>query len=236
VPERITGVRLAEVRKIFGRSPALSGVTCTFAQGQISLVMGPNGAGKSTLLSILSTLSRPTSGQVLYGERSHPYAEAKLRGRIGLVSHAPMLYRQMSSRENLLFFARLYAIDGAERAVSSWLERVGMTSASEKPIQQLSRGMVQRVAFARALLLQPDLLLLDEPFSGLDRESVELLREELGEVIKSEKIVVLVTHDVEAVDGLCGHLLILKQGRTVADIQEPALRAARVLEHYHAAI
>ncbi len=234
--EMISQVRLTDVRKVFGRYPALSGVTCTLAPGQLSLLMGPNGAGKSTLLTILSTLSRPTAGQVLYSEWDHRYAEEHLRGRIGFVAHAPMLYRQMSSRENLVFFARMYGVDQPKRAVDLWLNRVGMGQAADKPVQQLSRGMVQRIALARALLPNPDVLLLDEPFTGLDQAATDLLRQELRTAMTAGKILALVSHDVEAVDGLCGRLLLLNRGRVVQDIAEPQLSAKHILECYRGTV
>jgi heme exporter protein A len=231
----ISEVRLSDVRKVFGRQPALSGVTCLLSPGQLSLLMGPNGAGKSTLLGILSTLSRPTSGQILYGARSHGEAEARLRGRIALVGHAPMLYRHMSARENLLFFARMYGVAQVARTVDGWLDRVGMAHAAAKPVQELSRGMTQRIALARALLPDPDLLLLDEPFTGLDRDATELLRRELREAVTAAKIVVVVSHDVEAIDGLAQHLIVLGRGRVVAEKEGEVLSAERVRQHYASA-
>ena len=247
----ITELRLQEVRKVFGRQPALAGVSCTFRRGELALLMGPNGAGKSTLLGIVSTLSRPSSGQVLYLSRrggpkgapsvdqlEHPRAEAELRGRIGLLAHSPLLYRQLTSRENLRFFARLYGqrAEEAERAVSAWLERVGMAGDADKPVQALSRGMTQRVALARALLPDPDLLLLDEPFTGLDREAIELLQAELRAARQAEKIVVVVSHDLDAVGGLVDHLLVLRRGKLAADEQGQGLSAADLLERYRAAV
>ena len=232
----ISSVVLEGVRKVFGRQPALAGVSFALAPGEVSLLMGPNGAGKSTLLAILSTLSRPTSGTVRYGELDHRAAEGALRGRIGLLAHIPLLYERMSCRENLLFFARLYGLDPAEELVQRWLVRVGMEEAADKAVSQLSRGMLQRVALARALLPDPDLLLLDEPFTGLDRDAVRLLREELRGAREAGKIIVVVTHDVEAVDGLCDRLLVLKRGKLAAELAEAALPFRRIQEHYHAAV
>ncbi len=231
----ISEVRLNEVRKVFGRQPALCGVSCLFRAGQLSLLMGPNGAGKSTLLTILSTLSRPTSGEILYGGRSHRDAEAHLRGKIALVAHAPMLYRHLSARENLLFFARLYGVTPAAQQVEAWLDRVGMSRAAAKPVQELSRGMAQRIALARALLPDPELLLLDEPFTGLDREATELLRRELQGAAERQKIVVVVSHEVEAMDGLAQQLLILGRGRVVTEKGGQALSAEHLRQHYASA-
>jgi heme exporter protein A len=230
---RLTEVRVEEVRKIFGRQVALGGVSFALQPGRTALLVGPNGAGKSTLLAILSTLSRPSSGEVRYGEHDHAYAERHLRGRIGLLAHTPMLYERMTGRENLLFFARMYGVPEAAAAVSRYLTRVGMENAADRPVSQLSRGMAQRLALARALLADPDLLLLDEPFTGLDREAVGLLRDELEAARAAGRLVLVVTHDLEAVDGLCGHLLVLRGGRLAVEQAESALSSRRILELYH---
>lgn len=232
----ISELVLCELRKVYGRELALAGVSTRFAPGELALLMGPNGAGKSTLLGILSTLSRPSSGEVRYGEHDHRYAEAHLRGRIGLVAHAPMLYRQLSSRENLRFFGALYGVDPLEETVERWLERVGMREAAERPAGELSRGMAQRIALARALLAEPELLLLDEPFTGLDREATELLRDELRAAARAGRLVIVVSHELEAMDGLAQHLLVLRRGRVAADLREPVLGATRLGEAYRAAL
>ena len=224
------------MRKRFGRQLVLGGVSCTFPGGCVSLLVGPNGAGKSTLLGILSTLSRPTSGEVTYDDVGHLEAETLMRGRIGQVDHAPMLYRQMSGRENLLFFAQMYGVPCAEAAVEVWLDRVGMTDHAGRPVRQLSRGMIQRLALARALLHDPAVLLLDEPFTGLDQQAIGLLREELAAAGEAGKVVILTTHELDAVDGLCGQLLVLRDGLVAANIEEPGMDAKRVREHYHAAL
>jgi heme exporter protein A len=233
---RISEVALREVRKVYGRHLALSGVSAHLAGGELALVLGPNGAGKSTLLGILSTLSRPTSGEVLYGARDHRFAEENLRDRIGLCAHAPMLYRQLTGRENLRFFARLHGVSGAEAVVERWLDRVGMTEFADKPTLELSRGMAQRLALALALLAEPDLLLLDEPFTGLDREATELLRSELTAARAAGKIVVVVSHELGAVDGLAQHLIVLRRGRVATELREPALAATRIQEAYRDAL
>ena len=229
-------IEVKKLRKVFGRRVVLGGVNCTFSQGRITLLLGPNGAGKSTMLSILGTLSRPTSGEVLYGDVPHPEAEASLRSRIGQVDHAPMLYRQMSGRENLLFFARMYGVPEETAAVDGWLERVGMDRHADRPVSQLSRGMVQRLALARALIHDPALLLLDEPFTGLDREATGVLRQELATARDKGKVVVLTTHELDAVDGLCDELLVLRDGKLASRTEEPGMAADRLREAYHAAL
>ncbi len=232
----ISEIKLSAVRKIYGRNPVLKSISSTLRQGQISLILGPNGAGKSTLLSILSTLSRPTSGSVHYGALTHDYVEKHLRGKIALVAHAPMLYRRMTGRENLLFFARMHRLPRPEQQVARWLDRVEMAPHGDKPLMYLSRGMIQRLALARALMPDPDLLLMDEPFTGLDRQATALLRDQLKQALGAGKIVALVTHELEAIDGLCEHLLILNKGRVAVDTTAGLLSTASIRERYHAAV
>ncbi|MBK8482090.1 MAG: ABC transporter ATP-binding protein [Proteobacteria bacterium] len=173
----ISPVRLVGLRKVYRRHAALAGVDGELAAGQVSVLMGPNGAGKSTLLGILSTLARPTGGEVFFGSWSHAQAERSLRQTIGFLGHAPLLYPDLSARENLMFFGRLYRLAALPARVEAWLARTGMLAAADRPVRQLSRGMAQRVALGRALLHRPALLLLDEPFTALDRGGVALLRE-----------------------------------------------------------
>lgn len=232
VGEHITEVQLSNVRKVFGREPALSGVSCTLARGEISLIMGPNGAGKSTLLGVLSTLTRPSSGSVRYGDKDHGHAAQHLRHRIGVLAHNPMLYPQLTGRENLLFFARLYGLSAAhaEEAARQWLERVHLEGQGDRPVHQLSRGMTQRIALARTLLPAPELLLLDEPFTGLDREASELLRRELRLAAERGAIVALVTHQLAALEELGQQLLVLERGRLVREERGTGLVTAFIRE------
>ncbi len=229
-------LELKKVRKVFGRHAALAGVSARFAAGEVSLLMGPNGAGKSTLLGILSTASQPSSGEVLFGELDHKQASRQVSQRVGLLSHSPLLYPELSARENLLFFARLYGRQDAKGWVERWLEQVALTHAAKRPVRLLSHGMKQRVALGRALLHDPDLLLLDEPFTGLDRAGVELLRDEIARARRAKRIVIVVTHDVDAVDGLCDQLVVLRRGRVVERRHQAELKAKEILDAYHAVV
>ena len=231
----IERIELRGVRKRFGRRLVLAGVNAELRAGEVSLLMGPNGAGKSTLLGILSSLSRPTRGEVLYGDLPHARAEAELRGEIALVAHAPMLYRHLTGRENLRFFARVHGVEGVDATVTRWLERVDMTHAADRPVAELSRGMTQRLTLARALLPGPRLLVMDEPFTGLDRECVDLLRREISRAAEEGAVVLVVSHDLEAMDRLAAHLLVLRGGRMVVDQRTPdQFSAAQLQEAYRA--
>jgi len=164
--DRARVIELGGVSRRYGEREALSDISISLQQGQTLVVFGPNGAGKTTLLRILATLLRPHEGEVRVLGRPLPAEGWAVRGRIGLLGHEPLLYRELSARENLRFHARLHGV-AAER-VQELLEAVGMTHRAEEPLRELSRGMVQRVAVARAVLHDPELLLLDEPYANLD--------------------------------------------------------------------
>jgi heme exporter protein A len=232
----LQAVAVDDVRKIFGRFPALSGVNCDFQAGQVTLLMGPNGAGKSTLLSILAVLSRPTSGQVRYGDYSHREVEVYLRQLVGFVSHAPLLYADLSARENLRFFGKLYGVNQLDERVDAWLRRTDLVEAADRPLHQFSRGMIQRVALGRALLHDPPLLLLDEPFTALDRAGIALLRDTIAETRDRGRVIIIATHDTEAVDRLCDAQLLLRRGRVAAYHRQAGLTADQLKEHYHATL
>jgi heme exporter protein A len=185
-------IRLEGVERRYGERVALSGVSVHVEEGQTLLVLGPNGAGKTTLLRVLAGLLRPHGGEASVLGAELPREAWKLRGKVGFLGHEPLLYRELTPRENLRFQARLY--DVAPGRVDEVLAQVGMTERADDPVAELSRGMVQRVAAARAALHDPPLLLLDEPWAGLDPGAVELLDPVIGP--SSGKTRVVVTHDV----------------------------------------
>jgi len=157
----------------FGEREALSEVSLTLAAGETLVVFGPNGAGKSTLLRVLATLLRPHAGSVSVLGSGLPEHSWEVRGRIGLLAHEPLLYRELTARENLRFHARLHGVQ--EPRIEVLLAAMAMDARADEPLRALSRGMVQRVAVARAVLHDPELLLLDEPYANLDPAAVELV-------------------------------------------------------------
>jgi heme exporter protein A len=192
-----TGVELRGLRRDFGEETVLEGVDLSLAAGETLLVLGPNGAGKTTLLRILATLLRPSAGEVRVLGARLPGEAWKARGRIGFLGHEPLLYRDLSGRENLRFQARLHGLRGeaAEARIAALLEAVGMARRAEQRVAELSAGMRQRLALCRCVLHEPALLLLDEPESHLDAEGRELARELIGPAEGRTRI--LVTHDPE---------------------------------------
>jgi heme exporter protein A len=195
----------------FTRRRALNRVSVTFNAGEIVAVLGPNGAGKTTMLLVAATLLRPSSGEVRFG--SLPAGtRAALRGRIGLVGHDLYLYSELSAAQNLRFFARLYDVGDVERRVAAALSRAGLESRAGESIAAHSRGMRQRLAIERALIHDPRLVLLDEPFTGLDDPSTQALQARLRSLRDAGCIVIVTTHDVEAVAAIADRAVLLQQG------------------------
>jgi heme exporter protein A len=208
---------LAGLRRDYGERTALNGVGLELAQGETLLVLGPNGAGKTTLLRILATLLRPSGGEVRALGCSLPGEAWKLRGRIGFLGHEPLLYRDLSGRENLRFQARLHGLRGevAETRITELLAAVAMERRAEERIVELSAGMRQRLAICRCVLHEPELLLLDEPDSNLDAEGRELARGLIGAAPGRTRVIV--SHDPERFEAEADRVLRLEAGgRAVA--------------------
>jgi heme ABC exporter ATP-binding subunit CcmA len=205
-----------QVSRSFGRRRALAHVSFACDAGRIVGLLGPNGAGKSTLLAILATLIAPSSGEIRYGDRTSREAGPFIRGRLGLLAHDLHLYPELTARENLRFFAGLYRLREAGARVEQALDRAGLNERADDLVSGFSRGMRQRLALERALLHDPRLLLLDEPFTGLDDASTRALVERLRELRTRGRIVVLTTHDLDVADGLLDEAAFLRNGRLVA--------------------
>ncbi len=189
--DRPMALTLGGLTRNYGERAALQDVSLRLPTGDTLVAFGPNGAGKTTLLRVLATLLRPHSGSVVVLDTKLPDDAWQVRGRIGLLGHESLLYRELSARENLRYHARLHNI-GAER-VEEQLSAVSMSARADEPVRTLSRGMVQRVAVARATLHSPELLLLDEPYANLDPAAIELVEPLIG--AESECTRVLSSHD-----------------------------------------
>ena len=209
-------VRLTDVSRHFGRRRALSRLSLTVNAGDILGLLGPNGAGKSTLLGVLATLVAPTTGEVAFGDRPARRWGAPLRQRIGLLAHELHLYAELTARQNLAFFAELYGLHAAD-AVPAALERAGLVDRGDDDVSGFSRGMRQRLALERALLHRPRLVLLDEPFTGLDDRSVGLVSDRVRHIASAGAIVVLATHDLDLADGLVTRVALIRDGRLLSD-------------------
>ena len=213
-------VTLVDVSRHYGRRRAVSHVSLAVQSGEIVGLLGPNGAGKSTLLAMLATLVTPTSGEIRYGSSGSSPA---LRARIGMLAHELHLYPELSARQNLTFFARLYGLGPS--TVQYALEAAGLVDRADEEVAGFSRGMRQRLALERTLLHAPHLVLLDEPFTGLDDRAVGAAAARIRQLADGGAIVILATHDLDLVDGLITRVAIVRDGRLVSD--EPASGGVR---------
>jgi heme ABC exporter ATP-binding subunit CcmA len=210
-------LRLDRVEKTDGRLRALTGVSLEFRPGQVAAVLGPNGAGKSTLLGILSTLVPPSAGSVTWGEERLGRT-SRLRSRIGYVGHDPGVYGDLTAAENLRLYAALYGLGDPAGRARALLARVGLGEVrADAPARTFSRGMQQRLALARALLPEPDLLLFDEPGSALDPAGAAWLTTVVAAERAAGRVVILVTHDLEAAAAVAEHVVVLRRGRVAFD-------------------
>lgn len=207
-------ITFTDVSRHFGRRRVLHKVNFQCHAGQIVALVGANGTGKSTLLGIASTLLAPSSGSIHYGD-SPASASTELRARIGVLGHDLFIYPELSASENLAFFARVYCIREPDRVVRAALQRAGLEERDDA-VGRFSRGMRQRLALERALLHDPRLVLLDEPFTGLDDASTAALRGRLIDLRERGCIVLVATHDLETIDGVADRTVLLRAGRLVS--------------------
>ncbi len=219
-----TPIRARALAKSYGLLPVLRGIDLNVERGECIALLGANGAGKSTLLRLLAGVARPSKGELaLFGESCHPERPPRdVLARIGFVGHEPLVYRDLSPRQNLDFFAQIYAVgtsasDRAER-IDRAIESVRLERHADRDVRTLSRGTLQRLALARASLHEPELLLLDEPFTGLDAPGRERFTASLTSLHERGTTIAMVSHDFGEVTELSTRALVLKGGRMAADL------------------
>lgn len=212
-------IELVGVSKLYAYTPALRGITLAIARGECAALLGHNGSGKSTLLRLLCGLSKPTAGAIRVGGWSLPREAAAVRAQIGLVSHRPLLYDGLTGRENLAFFARLYPIDPhtIPARIDRLLEQVGLTKRADAIVRAYSRGMQQRLSIARALIHDPAILLLDEPYTGLDPDAAIALDRLIREAHTEGRTIVMTTHDIDRAETIATRAIVLARGQIAHD-------------------
>jgi heme exporter protein A len=206
-------LEVRNVTKFFGDLAALKEVTLGVRCGESALLYGPNGAGKTTLMRMLASLARPSSGEVLFGGKNIEHDEASAKSAIGFVSHATFLYGELTVRENLQFFGRLFGLSRLDKRIDAVLEMFDMRAREDVFARDLSRGLQQRASLARAFLHDPDFVILDEPFTGLDHQSVNRLADLLQRLPEQGKALLFSTHDFEQGAAIASRLVALKAGR-----------------------
>ena len=210
-------IEVSQLTKSFGPRTALAGVNLRVAPGECVVLCGPNGAGKTTLLRILATLARPTSGTVRIAGLDPLKAGAEVRQHIGFVSHRTLLYDDLTAEQNLAFYARMYGIPAAQTRIDELLEQVGLTARRHDLVRTFSRGMQQRLAVARAVLHRPALVLLDEPYTGLDPLAADTLTALLTDLTGAGCTLLLTSHNLQSDVTLNRRVVVLNRGRLVYD-------------------
>ncbi|WP_428420240.1 ABC transporter ATP-binding protein [Paraeggerthella hominis] len=215
-------IKTKKLSKVFGNRRAVDNVSIEVPQGAFLSIFGPNGAGKTTFLRVLSTLARASSGSATLMGIDIKEEPDKARDHIGLISHNSMLYPDLTAEQNLLIYARLYGVENPEARVLELLESVELKHRRLDVVRTFSRGMTQRLSIARALIHDPDVVFLDEPYSGLDPHAVEIF-DELIEQQREGRTFVMVSHDLQKGFAMCTHAMVLAKGKVVAFDQKDAL-------------
>ena len=229
-------IRAEGLVRRFGGTAVVAGVDLIVTAGEAVALLGPNGAGKTTLLRLLALLLRPSGGRLaLFGVEAAA-APPALRRRIGYVGHESLCYADLTAAENLAFYARLFEVPEAPRRIAELLAWAGLEGAARRPVRFYSRGMGQRLALARALLHEPDLLLLDEPYSGLDPQAAEALGERLSTLRDAGHAIVFATHELDRAAPLATRFAILDRGRIASVHGERVADAAAVGAVYQSAL
>jgi len=228
VADRAAALESDDVRKTFGHFHALRSVTLRVQRGEFVALFGRNGAGKTTFLKIAATLMRPTHGNLRIEGVDVRREPEQARRHIGFLSHSTFVYRDLTALENLKFFCRLYDIDDSEARLLDLLDRVGLRKRANDAVRSFSRGLHQRVGIARVLLHDPSLILLDEPYTGLDAHAVEMLNGMLDAAIANGKTVILTTHDLEQGLRAATRAVIIDRGKLAfsSDARDPSVRDA----------
>ena len=229
-------ITVRKLVKRFGPKVVLRGLDFDVEPGEFVALLGPNGAGKTTFLRILASLSRPVMGTVNIAGYQLPQQAALVRQRLGVVSHLPLLYGDLTAEENLRFYGRMYNIPEMDNRVSEVLELVGLVARRRDLVRTFSRGMQQRLAIGRAVLHDPDVMLFDEPHTGLDQDACEMLDTVLQDVAARGRTVVMTSHDLARTADLASRFDVLSKGKIVASAYRDEMKQDQILTFYRQAL
>jgi heme exporter protein A len=229
-------IRVNKLIKRFGPKVVLRGLDFDVDAGEFVALLGPNGAGKTTFLRILASLSRPVMGEVRIAGHRLPQEAAVVRQRLGVVSHLPLLYGDLTAEENLRFYGRMYGIPQMDKRIDEVLEIVGLAPRRRDLVRTFSRGMQQRLAIGRAVLHDPEVMLFDEPHTGLDQDACEMLDTVLQEVAARGRTVVMTSHDLVRAADLATRFDVLSRGKIVASARKDEMDSDQILSFYRQAL
>jgi len=229
-------IEVTHLVKRFGPKVVLKNLDFHASQGEFVALLGPNGAGKTTFLRILSSLSRQTLGDVTIAGYSLPHQAAAVRRQLGVVSHLPLLYGDLSAEENLTFYGRMYGVPALGQRITEVLDLVGLAARRRDLVRTFSRGMQQRLAIGRAIMHDPEVLLLDEPHTGLDQDACEMLDTVLRQVAARHRTVVMTSHDLIRVADLASRFDVLSRGAIRSSIPRQDFPQDGLLAYYRQAL
>ena len=213
---------LIEIKKLTKQADSkliLRGVDLSIKKGETIAILGPNGAGKSTLLKVLAALIKPTSGRVLINGLELRKNQIEIKKLLGYLPHSSLLYDHYSPLENLVFFGNLYGVQNVEQKARKLVKDVGLSLFLNEPVKNFSRGMIQRIAIARAIIHDPEILLLDEPHTGLDQGAISILNNVILSMKDKGTTTLMVTHDFKRAIEICDKVIIVKNGKIVDDFR-----------------
>ncbi len=229
-------ITVKKLVKRFGMKTVLRGLDFNVQPGEFVALLGPNGAGKTTFLRILASLSRPSLGEVNVAGYRLPDQAAAVRARLGVVSHLPLLYGDLTAEENLRFYGRMYGLSNLNNRITEVLEMVGLENRRHDLVRTFSRGMQQRLAIGRAVLHDPDVILFDEPYTGLDQDASAMLDDVLRSVAAQGRTVVMTSHDLARSEDLATRFDILSRGAIAASATRKQLGRSNLLSFYKQAL
>lgn len=229
-------IEVQKLVKLFGAKKVLRGLDFRAEQGEFVALLGPNGAGKTTFLRILASLSRPTVGEVRVAGYRLPGQAAAVRARLGVVTHLPLLYGDLTADENLRFYGRMYSVPDLDARITEVLELINLSARRRDLVRTFSRGMQQRLAIGRAILHDPEVMLFDEPHTGLDQEACDMLDNVLREVAARGRTVVMTSHDLARVEYLASRFDVLSRGVITNSARRGDFGSRNLLDFYREAL
>jgi heme ABC exporter ATP-binding subunit CcmA len=229
-------IEVRKLIKLFGAKKVLRGLDFQVEKGEFVALLGPNGTGKTTFLRILSSLSRPTAGDVRVAGYRLPGQVSAVRARLGVVTHQPLLYGDLTAEENLRFYGRMYGLPDLDVRISAVLELIGLSARRRDLVRTFSRGMQQRLAIGRAILHDPEVVLFDEPHTGLDQDACNMLDNILREVAARGRTVVMTSHDLARVEDLAARFDVLSRGVITASARRGEFGSRNLLDFYREAL
>lgn len=228
-----TVIAVTGLTKTFGNLYALRNLSFSLSKGEFLTIFGPNGAGKTTLIRILSTITKASSGEIKIADLSFEDDSEKIRRQIGVIAHQTFLYENLTAEENLRFYGKLYDVENLSKKIETILSEVGLELRKKDFVRTFSRGMQQRLAIARALLHEPSILLLDEPYTGLDQHASGMLTNWLNRLRSSEQTILMVTHDLEQGLELADRIAILVEGQLVFNQEQRGVDVKKFRQTYY---